>query len=577
MSIVSLRTQDNEKDLSRNSCPLVEIIKDSRPRKKMGRREKVKSSRKINKKVSKPNDAKPRRKMTVGRFDKKTVEQACKRLREGLKPEEVGKELGVLPGTIARWRQLYFTAEERKMITEKLKKRRREAGSERMIEACNLFKQGLSTSTLAKRYGVNESTILTWRNKFAPETVMTGNNLRYSDDIILKACRALKKGSSPRSIASKMGIPQSTAISWQTKYIVGKFEETTPEGTWEYGGLTKFEACSRLKQGIPMDIVARGLKVHVSVLKKWNKEMTEPKNGQKFSKSLKLEACELLKQGETVNKVAKKLQVHHTNVCLWKKKFIKKEEKEFNSFKTIVKIVQSGAKYSRKTVLTGCKLLLQGDSTKTVARKLKLDNFKVVQKWRREYLMKGWTPKDGWKYNRKIKLQIFRQFKQGIPVDEISEEFGVSKGWLFSIRPRYFRELTAKSLERKLVKNSKIVKSFLKKEDNVGSRNDKKLKARPVVVLTRDLKIDQLCRLKHGYCGVGVELSKGRNSARPRAFVPLRKVYLPIRMKLKFVEMIDQGISIGKLSRELNVNELTVRSWMLNRELLIKSAKIGNH
>lgn len=166
------------------------------------------------------------------------------------------------------------------------------------------------------------------------------------------------------------------------------------------------------------------------------------------------------------------------------------------------------------------------------------------------------------KFDENAKYQVRKRLLQGEKILNISEELGIPYKKVYTYwdywRP-HVKEFSLESLTRK----SKGRKCIFNCKSKRGTRQ------------LRDLELKQFRQMKK--TGDKTTLSscqkfQKRNLKKLRAFIPIRKVHIPNRMKLKFVKIIDEGVSIGKLSKELNVNKLTIESWILNRDLLIKSS-----
>lgn len=511
----------------------------------------------------------------------KIIELACQRLREGVETKAVAKEFGVPQSRVCYWRMKYIPPEER---IERLSFK---VSNKEVRECCNLYRQGVSAKVLARRYGISTDTVRDWRQKFAPETVLSYNR-KYNDSIVLDVCKQLKKGESLKNIASKMNISVSTVRYLNYRYLM-HLPEPKSKGSGEYSEYAQLEALDQLKQGVEPEIVAKDLKLDVNLVVKWKNERIltlkvepvnqlkydknyvlnvckrlqkgesgmkiarelgisstlvykwrdrycinkklEPKNGLKYSKDTILEACKLIRQGHSLKSVARKLQIARRIICTWRSKYLEKEEYEraidYHTLGTASRLVKNVSKFKKRTILEACKLMKKGMTPKEVAVKLKVDLLSI-QRWRRDYLVKSQIPKDDLDHDTRIKLRVCRRLNKGDLVDEVSKEFGVKKHNVYVWRRKYLPELCLRPLKRKKVT----------------------LKSEQKVVLTRR---------EEGW-------KKG-------AFVPLRKVYIPKMMKLQFVKMIEDGACIKKLAKELNVNEVTIESWMLNWELLRSSKR----
>lgn len=468
------------------------------------------------------------------RYDRKVIDQACNRLREGASLETVAQEFGVTKDIVSKWRWYYIPEDERKEMIRKTVKEKLSPilDNETVLEACKLMKQGASTISLAKRFGVHRDTIFNWRKKFAPETVRNG---RYfspcSDETVLKVCKELKKGALKKTIASKMGIQRDTVRDWQQKYLLAKYQESTPEGTWEYDRYTKLEVCNRLRQGQLIETIAEELDLHISVVRKWKSENIvtivakpvdgpkhdrhfilnvcnrlqkgesessiakslgismglvdswkrmyctseeqQPTDGLKHSKDTILRAVTLLKSGEHVNDVARKLQISRPTISEWKAKYIRRKGRKLNTFSTVLYLTRKF--YCKRLVLKAYKLRKQGDSIISIARKLKIKR-QLLGKWQWKYFQrKAVTEED------LNKIQQMREhFTMGDRTIDISIKFGVEHRTVDLWRLKYLEEIASR---------------FLDKMNSNGISKDVKLKSLPVVVLKEDQKIDELCRV----------------------------------------------------------------------------------
>lgn len=234
----------------------------------------------------------------------------------------------------------------------------------------------------------------------------------------------------------------------------------------------------------------------------------------------------------------------------------------------IVHLVKDGKKYDKSTILKACKLMEQGDSNKSVAKKLKI-NLPAVQKWRREILSarssKLAETRIRGQFDKKTISKVCVRLERGDKIRPLSREVGINRG-------------SIQKWNRWFVKGNRPISGSQKNDDKIT--NDVKLKTRPVVVLTRDPKIDALCRklnLNFPLARESNESSKfsleNQKNRLRRPFVPIRKVKYPIRTKLRIMKMIEEGASIAKLSQDFNIHGLILKSWVLNRYLLKRRFK----
>lgn len=164
--------------------------------------------------------------------------------------------------------------------------------------------------------------------------------------------------------------------------------------------------------------------------------------------------------------------------------------------------------------------------------------FKTVKLWQRKYLSKKLTEttceRGSWKYDRFSKLVARHGIKRGVATEIIAEKVNLDVNLVSKWKNEW------KKVQRQKMKRARC-------DFEIPSRSSRHPRKRGVL----------------------------KNPAKPRTFVPLRKVYIPNRMKLRFVKMIDGGVQIEKLSEELNVNQLTIKSWIFNRDLLTKSQAVN--
>lgn len=516
--------------------------------------------------------------------DKKVIEEACKRLKEGASPKTVAEELGVPENSVRTWRFRHISEDER----EELRQHRLSSlnDHEKLLEARRLMKEGATTAFLAKRYGVAEVTIVAWRHRFEPETVKGKG--AYPENTVLEACEQLTKGISAIKIASGMGIDYVTINKWRNKYLLKKTRETTSEGSWEFTGYTKLKACIQLKREVAAETISRELDVHTSVLRKWESEnvlkiisqpvdegkydkkfilnvleglqqgesgcsvarkfrvskgqvyiwkkkyctneQPKPSNELNYNKATIDRACELLKAGERVRNVARALQVPGQKISEWKNKYLREASKrpEYHSLSTVFKLVRDLSYYKRKNILQTYKLLKQGESTGAIARRLGQD-IALVHIWRCDYMLKG-QAKDYSDYSKDIVGQVRKRLQQGDSVQRISRDLRIHQRTVNYWHCDYLQEVGAK---------------FFKTKGNVvgDSEDPKLLKSWPVVVLEKDHKIDQLCKIQN--------------------IIPYRKFIDRTTIK-QACKRLREGASIETVAKGYGVREERVRLWQRN-------------
>lgn len=563
-------------------------------------------------------------------FFPETKLKACERLKKGESASKIAKELGAHLGTVQKWYRDYV--KKGKPVQSEKYKKSKMCSREQMLEACELLKQGHPTIFVAKKFGVARSTVQCWRHKYAPESWTDRRySWKFDSDKILRACDLLKKGYTVASVARKIGVSRGAVQQWRVKYLKEIEDTRESNTTGKYDKWTMLRACTRLRQGIAMNVVARELNVDERVLKKWasqnyllkkseviedsrgfdrsiirrvcerlqqgetplvigkklginrqtiynwkerylvgpRRELRDTRDGHKYKRQTVLEACKLLKQGVSTRNVAKRLNVNYGVIMKWRTRYVKgqKSEPTYQSLKAYLHLIKDTGKYDKNTIIEACELLRQGTSTTNTSKKLNVPVDQVVL-WRQRFLLgrkrvykpDNVTSRRRKKYERYKKATIFKVCKllrQGAKIRPLSRQLGIGRK---TIQRWYRKYVTEKS--RKIP-----AKTWLK----IGALvNDEKLMGNPVVVLTKDPKIDRLCP--------GVDASnksQERNGNKKRklskTFVPLRKVYISKEMKLQFVKLIiEEGVLVADLSRKLNINGLTLQSWVMNRELLDK-------
>lgn len=299
------------------------------------------------------------------RYDKKTIDEACRLLKEGVETATVAQKFGVGVKLVRGWRVQYIPKEERVFRTS------RAVSNEQFTEACDLIKQGASYSFLAARYGVKEYTIRKWRRKYVKESLNVSSSSKYDNDTVLKVCRLLRDGNSIDQVAATVGIAYKAVNMIQDRFLQAKLEESTPDGAWQYNRYTKLEACCKLKQGASIKSVAKELNIDKIVLHKWEEEnyievksepeetvkprrnfqgivkksepdvkieilpkiedgqpvkyyvrnKVEVEDGLRIKKETKLKACELLERGEKIIEVARKLKLNENTVGFWRRRY----------------------------------------------------------------------------------------------------------------------------------------------------------------------------------------------------------------------------------------------------------------
>lgn len=538
-------------------------------------------------------------------FDKKIIDLACQRLKEGVNYKAVAKEFGIKEHTISYWLYKFIPKEERF-------KKSRVIINEKMLECCNLFKQGASKSYLAKLYRVHKITIDAWLHKLAPEAFPLEPMISRNHEKILDVCRQLQRGDSTKEIAARMGVHTSTLQQWKIKYMLTKVQETTLAGAYEHNRFTRLEALHQLQQGVAAKIVAKNLNVDISLIHKWESEdvvritsepvseydesryekdfvlnackrlqqgesrqkvakeigitmgvinrwankyclkiKQKPRDGPKFDKGIITAVCKLIEKGNVDRVIAEKFKINRRQITEWRNKYFTRGELEaikYNDSSAIERLVKCEPKCDRNTILKACKLMREGNSMKKVVKDCKTYHH-VVQRWYRDYLLKNkeLVPKRKKKFDENLIAQVCDLLKQGVTRSKISKELGITWQFVDHLQRTYARSGGPNNLEHS---------------------SDVKLKSKPVVVLVKDRRIDALCQKLI----IDPIDSRKDSTVKTRVFVPTRKIHIPTKMKLRFVKMIENGVSVAKLSKELNINELIIRSWILNQELLRNSS-----
>lgn len=533
------------------------------------------------------------------RYDKKIIKQACQRLREGASVKSVAQELDVKREVVSGWRAYYI----RIPMAERKKWNKKKYEQEKVLEACKLMKEGATTKFLAERYGLDKRLISSWRSRYAPETLKETRKIRHGESTILEACRELKEGGTVSSVAATMGIGYYTIQAWQRKCLIAKFQELTPEGTWEYIKYTKLEACNRLKQGETLEDVAEDLDIPRHILHKWKSEnivtitaqpkdgykydkqyilnvcnrlqqgetglgiakslgidcvtvyrwkslycrsqQPQPSDGPKHNKSTVLQACNLLKSGERAKDVAQKLKVNLSTVKSWKYKYLNEETPKTTPKYHSVSTVLSRARNSKckESLLVAYKLLKQGHRLTSVARKLKVD-IKTVWEWKRHYFLITEASRDSSNYDKKVIQQVHKSFKHGASTAIISKKFDIGGNTVNEWRCKYLEGVTSK---------------FLESMNIDGNSSDVKLMSLPVVILSRDPTIDKLGQMRF----VQPHFKTGRHVN--------RKIIQQGCKRLK-----EEGTSMKTVAKDLDgVRERRVARWRIQR--VPKEERIQKH
>lgn len=478
----------------------------------------------------------------LSEYDRKVIQQACKRLIEGVSIRTVACDVGVSESTVNGWRNRYLTEDEQK----ELKTRQLSKNENTRLKSCN-NKQGATTKFLAERYGTIESTI---GMKDTTETLKDTQNGGYGDETIRTVCKELKEDITKADFASEVDVPYKAVNTWQQKYLLAKFQEiTTPEGTTKkYDGYPELTACNYLKQEETLDVIAEELDIPMDVSPKWESENTGS------IVSVPTTGCEY--EEESVPFVERKLEIAPELPNNWKNERYQSEQPKTSARR----------KYDKVAVLRACELLKSGEKIKEVGQKY--------------HTFSAGLRRAKNSRNKKLISEAYQLIEQGDSVNTVARKLKIKASLVYFWRSKYF---VSKETKKFSLDYGKITKQ----QNNSSDVNSK---SQPAVIIEEDRQqIDHLCQTQsvHPDSTTGGRLD--RNSMQKacrsmkqkvgktttRFFIPLRKVHFSIRKKMSFLKMIDEGTPVWKLSKDLNVNELIVRSWILNRELLMKSMR-GN-
>lgn len=92
-----------------------------------------------------------------------------------------------------------------------------------ITEALKRMKQGKSVNSVARELGVHPSSVFKWKSDYLSDHQATPTDgLKHDKKIILKACELLRQGYNLREVAAEIGVSISMVHTWRHKFVVGK-------------------------------------------------------------------------------------------------------------------------------------------------------------------------------------------------------------------------------------------------------------------------------------------------------------------------------------------------------------------
>lgn len=480
-----------------------------------------------------------------------TILEACNRMKNGESLQSISKGLGTEVRTLRKWQAKYLKEQD---ITSKIGNYH---DKKTILSICNRLNDGESAESVAKEFSVDLKKVQNWQKRYIVNgEVSTVNERPHNDEeTIREVCSRLNKGQLAKDLAREYNVCPATVKRWGEVYIVdGK---VTVENVEQFGRKAVFEVCKRLKQGDSAKDIADELGICTGTVYTWkhkysNEEPEVIKGGPIYDRSTVVEACTLLNRGVTIRKVAEKLNVHRTSLHTWRNRHLRKSK------------IKDGAKYDRETIIQACNLMKQGETAASVARKLNIRAGNVYV-WRTNHVDSRLNDEieypDGRRYKKSMIFETCERLKKGQTLEEISEALGINKKIVEGWQSKYVAE------DKKFL--------FQPKVNIVAIAKNGKLEDKTAVGLERDPRGSKhICvgreQNNHLKNGISSKFCK-QQSFVSKVFVPLRKVYIPKKMKLQIVHKVDEGVSIARLSREFYINKVTIKTWVNNRELLAKS------
>lgn len=321
------------------------------------------------------------------------------------------------------------------------------------------------------------------------------------------------------------------------------------------------QALELLRKGVPSNLVAKQCGVREDLVVDWRIKNI-PKKERILRKSRKIsneevsEVCRLLRQGAKTGFLAKRYGVSSSTVTAWRFKYdhsiIKNRDIDCRS----------------KIILKACRELKRGASLKSVSLKVGVP-FQTVVSWRQKFLLlkiREETRRGSWKCSRYIRLKAYHLIKRKVDTRIIAGKLKVHVDLVRKWKNDIVKYQQYKQREAMYQSTRKKLKRRARARIHQGSSVE-----RGVNFHQQKRSIDSGSRAKVHVSSVNKREFKRRSLSKSKAFVPIRKVHIPIEMKLRFLRMVDNGVPIKKLSKDLNVNELTLESWILNRDLLMRS------
>lgn len=441
-------------------------------------------------------------------------------------------------------------------------------------EAVKRLKEGQMASTVAKDLGLATNTVREWRRKFAPHVINQHiSKFENHKNTVKYACNRLKLGDSVADVAKRLHMGVEVVDRWKKRYM-----KETENGEIEvrvnifgkYDKSTIIEACKRLKQGDAIHDVANDLGIiDLSTIKRWflKYENKEPDFAEeyykKYNTQMKMEVIDQLKKGEFPTVVAKKLGVNITTVYNWKR--------EYDG----LKLEKRGAtKFHKDIIMEVCKRLQRGESVTTLARTTKIAS-STIKIWRQKYMKHGRikitesSAQDVWKFDKDVISKASEKLKDGASIKIVAKKIGITAMSLSYWLHKYFPDTASDSSDAEDFNKNRKLRSFKDSEPNESSQTDvEELSEMHQSATTEN-------SLANEYCQASDESLKRKtpNLQNRQKFVPLRKVYIPKKTKLEVASMIDNGVSIANLSRELNINKVILKSWVMNKHLLQRKYK----
>lgn len=526
--------------------------------------------------------------MAIGQnYSKEFKSNVCHRLIRGESAKVLAEKLCLKLTTIEAWQKKYIVNGKVVMKTQRL------FDKAKLMAACNRLLQGESAKTIALDCNVFPTTVQEWGSRYIVDgKVSVESKTFFNKDLIFDTLRRYREGVSSTILAKEIGANPATIACWNRNYghldpnvtkskdmpdqsktieafnreKPGKCEQISKRVTKTYDKKKILAVCNRLLQGETIADAAREFRVSFQTIFSWRKRYIRGgrvlvENIRFFDKNDRCRALKRLNQGLSMSAVAKEIGVEVATILRWRRK---DGGKKLKSSKEMVNL--QGHK-----IIEACNRLKRGDSVRKVALDLEVD-ITSVQKWRREYLQIS-EIKGGKKYDEKIIVKACERIKSGIPLVTLEKELGVERSTLCKWKSEHLINKKFVSRNGSLYDKRTIFEACnrLNRGDSPEAvSNHFGVDVRDVLDWQREYCLKEDERKATIIRNIKSKDKQSTSGSLSRVFVPLRKVYMPRKVKLRVVRMCERGVSVGQLSKKLNINGLTINSWIFNKDLLMR-------